>query len=54
MPFINVKTNQAVSKEQQTAIKAGLGKAITALPGKSEQWLMVGIEPRICTLSSGD
>lgn len=45
MPFINIKTNQNVSKAQQETIKAGLGKAITALPGKSEQWLMVGIEP---------
>ncbi|MBR1554446.1 MAG: hypothetical protein IJ644_03510 [Oscillospiraceae bacterium] len=45
MPFINVKTNQAVSKAQQETIKAGLGKAIATLPGKSEQWLMVGIEP---------
>lgn len=45
MPFINVKTNQPVSKAQQEAVKAGLGKAITALPGKSEQWLMVSLEP---------
>ncbi len=49
MPFINVKTNAAVSKEKCEAIKSALGQAITALPGKSEQWLMVGIEPE-CTL----
>jgi phenylpyruvate tautomerase PptA (4-oxalocrotonate tautomerase family) len=45
MPFINVKTNAAVSKEQCDKIKSALGQAITALPGKSENWLMVGIEP---------
>lgn len=45
MPFINVKTNTAVSREKMDAIKSQLGQAITALPGKSEQWLMVGIEP---------
>lgn len=45
MPFINIKTNQSVSTAQQEVIKSGLGKAITALSGKSEQWLMVGIEP---------
>lgn len=45
MPFINVKTNAAVSKAQCDKIKAALGQAITALPGKSENWLMVGIEP---------
>ena len=45
MPFINVKTNCAVPKEKETAIKSQLGKAITAIPGKTEDWLMVGIEP---------
>ena len=49
MPFINVKTNTAVSKEKMDAIKTQLGKAITALPGKSEAWLMVGFEPE-CAL----
>lgn len=45
MPFIKIKTNQRVSAQQQEVIKSGMGKAITVLPGKSEQWLMVGIEP---------
>lgn len=45
MPFINVKTNCAVDKNKETAIKSKLGQAITAIPGKSETWLMVGIEP---------
>ncbi|MBO5576690.1 MAG: hypothetical protein J5956_10410 [Ruminococcus sp.] len=45
MPFINVKTNVPVSQEKKQDIKTELGKAITAIPGKSEGWLMVGIEP---------
>ena len=45
MPFINVKTNTEVSKDKETAIKSALGQAITAIPGKSENWLMVEIEP---------
>jgi phenylpyruvate tautomerase PptA (4-oxalocrotonate tautomerase family) len=49
MPFINVKTNTAVPRAGLEALKSGLGQAITAIPGKSEQWLMVGIEPE-CTL----
>ena len=53
MPFINVKTNQSVSKAQQETIKAGLGKAIATLPGKSEQWLMVGIEPEYILYHQG-
>lgn len=40
MPFIEVKTNQNVDK----AIKSELGNAITAIPGKSEAWLMVSLE----------
>ena len=44
MPFINVKTNAKVSAEQADQIKFQLGTAITAIPGKSEGWLMVGIE----------
>lgn len=53
MPFINVKTNQSVSKAQQEAIKSGLGKAIPAIPGKSEQWLMVAIEPEVILYHQG-
>ena len=45
MPFINIKTNAAVPQEKAQAVKAALGEAIRTIPGKSEQWLMVGIEP---------
>lgn len=44
MPFINIKTNAEVSEEKAKKIKTHLGLAITAIPGKSEGWLMVGIE----------
>lgn len=44
MPFINVKTNIAVSKEKGDLVKSHLGKAISLLPGKSETWLMIDIE----------
>ncbi len=44
MPFINVKTNAKISKEEELDLKARLGQAITAIPGKSETWLMVDIE----------
>lgn len=45
MPFIDVKTNVAVSDEKKEQLKSALGLAITAIPGKSESWLMVGVEP---------
>lgn len=44
MPFINVKTNSALANEHKEEIKAELGNAITAIPGKSEDWLMVRID----------
>ena len=44
MPFINVKTNVSVPDDKAEVIKSQLGQAITAVPGKSEGWLMVGIE----------
>ncbi|MBQ8011852.1 MAG: hypothetical protein IJY06_03670 [Oscillospiraceae bacterium] len=45
MPFINIKTNTAVPAAKAETIKSAMGKAITAIPGKSEQWLMVAVEP---------
>lgn len=42
MPFIEVKTNKNIT-EEKAALKAELGSAITAIPGKSEAWLMVEI-----------
>jgi len=42
MPFINVKTNQNIDASKNI-IKSELGSAITAIPGKSESWLMVEI-----------
>lgn len=43
MPFIELKTNQNIN-EAKTVIKSELGRAITAIPGKSEGWLMVELE----------
>lgn len=54
MPFINVKTNISVSKDAETAIKSSLGQAITAIPGKTENWLMLGIEPDCILYFRGD
>lgn len=41
MPFIEVKTNVALSEEKCAELKSQLGEAITLLPGKTEAWLMV-------------
>lgn len=45
MPFINVKANVSATKDKEAAVKSALGEAVSIIPGKSEDWLMVGIEP---------
>ena len=54
MPFINLKTNVEITPEKEVAVKAGLGQAITALPGKTEAWLMVNIEDNHHMYFKGD
>ena len=49
MPFIDCKVNIDVSKQQELELKDEFGKAISLIPGKSENWLMVNIEPK-CSL----
>ena len=43
MPFIDIKTNKQVTKNEEIALKEALGQAIAILPGKSETWLMLDI-----------
>ncbi|MEG0768591.1 MAG: phenylpyruvate tautomerase MIF-related protein [Ruthenibacterium sp.] len=45
MPYIHIVTNESVSDSAAQVIKAGLGQAISAIPGKTEQWLMVSLTP---------
>ena len=44
MPFINSKITTKLTKEKKELIKSKLGEVITNIPGKSEEWLMVGFE----------
>ncbi|MDO4554637.1 MAG: phenylpyruvate tautomerase MIF-related protein, partial [Lachnospiraceae bacterium] len=54
MPFINTKTNISLSRKQKENVKKALGEAISLIPGKSEQWLMVGFEDSCPLYFSGD
>lgn len=54
MPFINVKTTASADNAKCEAVKSALGKAIALIPGKSEQWLMVGIETGCKLWFAGD
>ena len=42
MPYINTTTTKKLDKAQRDEIKAELGQIIAEIPGKSENWLMVG------------
>lgn len=44
MPYIDTKVSVKMSKEQEACIKEKLGKAIELIPGKSENWLMLGFQ----------
>ncbi len=43
MPYIDIKTTAEISKEKELLLKTAFGSDICAIPGKSEDWLMVSI-----------
>ena len=47
MPFINIRTNAQFNKGRELKIKTELGEAIRLIPGKSEDWLMIGLDQQI-------
>lgn len=44
MPFICAKTNKSVTELEEKQLKEALGEAISLIPGKSENWLMLEIQ----------
>ena len=54
MPYINLKTTKSVSEEKCQNVKSAFGKAIECFPGKSEAFLMVGIEDNAKLWFRGD
>ena len=44
MPVIHTHVSVSTTPEQREALKTAYGKAITAVPGKSEGWLMCPFE----------
>ena len=44
MPYIEVKTNTAITKEQEITVKSKIAEILVAsFPAKTENWLMVDI-----------
>lgn len=54
MPYIKTTTNVGVSADKEKIIKQKLGKAIEIIPGKSERWLMLSINPDVKMYFHGD
>ena len=54
MPFINTRVSVPITSEQETALKTQLGKAISAIRGKSESWLMLNFEDNCRMYFKGD
>ena len=54
MPYIKTTTNVDVTAEKEQIIKQKLGKAIEIIPGKSERWLMLSINPDVKMYFHGD
>lgn len=44
MPFIDSKVTVKLNKEKKNLLKSKLGEIITNIPGKTEEYLMVGFE----------
>ena len=54
MPYISTKTNVKISADSEAKIRAALGKAIEAIRGKSEKWLMLSFCDEVRMAFRGD
>lgn len=54
MPFIIARVSTNVTKEQETELKSRLGRAIELVPGKSEEYLLLGFEDNYHLYLRGD
>ena len=54
MPFITARVNVSVNKSQEIEIKTLMGQAIELIPGKNENYLMLGLEDNYKFYLRGD
>lgn len=54
MPYIQTRTTVEITPEKEAILKEKLGKAIEAIPGKSEAWLMCEFADRCRLWFQGD
>ena len=53
MPYIEIKTNVHCPEEKKNGISRLLGKEISLIPGKSENWLMTRVEDSLSMTFAG-
>lgn len=54
MPYINTTLSIKLSEEEKETIKRRMGEIICDLPGKSEEWLMIGFTEDISMYFRGE
>ena len=54
MPFIHPRVNRPIDQETEKILSKEMGKAISLLPGKSENWLMLQFEDNCRLYFKGD
>lgn len=54
MPVIHTHVSVSTTPQQREALKTAYGKAIAAIPGKSEGWLMCPFEDNMPIYFAGD
>ena len=54
MPYIELKTNITITEDRESILIKELGQAITAIPGKTENWLMLGFKGDMKMAFRGD
>lgn len=54
MPVIRVNASTPIPRDAQVELKQAFGQAISAVPGKSEQWLMCQFEENVPTFFAGN
>lgn len=54
MPFIISRVSTEITAQQETELKTRLGKAIELIPGKSEEYLLLGFEDNYHLYLRGD
>ena len=54
MPYIEMKTNIKITEDREAILIRELGKAIETIPGKTENWLMLGFKGEMQMTFRGD